>query len=198
MSVWPPGARDVGLAARRTETGCRSGRPAPRMSVWPPSAQDVSLAARRLEPWRASCFFRKISTETPIEAKRKPFCSRLKGEQSELVLGRTGKTEFIPWLVDLYAHGLVALAPQLHLLDITGPPFVDKNNPLAKKSMEAYEKMGDAIAMQYAGSDAHYKMFTALRGHWNMMMKHCYMITVVRPHYNNAYMDSSKQNAINM
>ena len=57
-----------------------------------------------------------------------------------------------------YAHGLVALAQQLHLLGITGPPIVDKNNPLAKKLMEAYEKMGDAIAMQYAGSDAHIKV----------------------------------------
>ncbi|WZZ18792.1 hypothetical protein YC2023_111881 [Brassica napus] len=97
-----------------------------------------------------------------------------------------------------YAHGLVALAQQLHLLGITGPPIVDKNNPLAKKLMEAYEKMGDAIAMQYAGSDAHIKMFSALRGDWNMMMKHRDMITAVRRHYNNAYMDSEKQNAINM
>ncbi|KAJ4875919.1 Uncharacterized protein Rs2_40940 [Raphanus sativus] len=102
-SVWPPGAqkRDIGLAARRP--GCWYGRPAPRTSVWPPGAQkrEVGLAARRPGLWRASCFFRKISMETPIEAKRMPFRSRLKGEQSELVLGRTGKTELIPWLVDL-------------------------------------------------------------------------------------------------
>ncbi|KAF8114274.1 hypothetical protein N665_0039s0038 [Sinapis alba] len=97
-----------------------------------------------------------------------------------------------------YAHGLVALARQLHLLGITGPPIVDKNNPLAKKLMEAYEKLGDAIAMQYAGSDAHIKMFSALRGDWNMMMKHRDMITAVRRHYNNAYQDSEKQNAINV
>ncbi|CAH8390952.1 unnamed protein product [Eruca vesicaria subsp. sativa] len=100
--------------------------------------------------------------------------------------------------VSQYAHGLVALARQLQLLGITGPPIVDKNNPLAKKLMEAYEKMGDAIAMQYAGSDAHIKMFSALRGDWNMMMKHRDMITAVRRHYNNAYHDSEKQNAINM
>ncbi|KAG2259592.1 hypothetical protein Bca52824_078886 [Brassica carinata] len=100
--------------------------------------------------------------------------------------------------VSQYAHGLVALAQQLHLLGITGPPIVDKKNPLAKKLMEAYEKMGDAIAMQYAGSDAHIKMFSALRGDWNMVMKHRDMITAVRRHYNNAYLDSEKQNAINL
>lgn len=42
------------------------------------------------------------------------------------------------------------------------------------------------------------QMFSALRGDWNMMMKHRDMITAVRRHYNNAYMDSEKQNAINM
>ena len=56
------------------------------------------------------------------------------------------------------AHGLVALAHQLQKLGIRGPPIVDKNTPLGKKLMEVYENMGDAIAMQYAGSDAHIKV----------------------------------------
>lgn len=57
-----------------------------------------------------------------------------------------------------YANGLVVLDHQLHLLGIRGPPVVDMNNPLAEKLMEAYEKMGHVIAMQYAGSDAHTKV----------------------------------------
>ncbi|KAG2305380.1 hypothetical protein Bca52824_034031 [Brassica carinata] len=97
-----------------------------------------------------------------------------------------------------YSHGLVALNRQLRTLGITGPPIVDKDNPVAKKLMEVYESAGDAIAMQYAGSEAHTKMFSALRGEWNMMMKHRDIITAVRRHYNNAYQDGEKQNAINV
>nr|VDC63806.1 unnamed protein product [Brassica rapa] len=97
-----------------------------------------------------------------------------------------------------YANGLVVLDHQLHLLGIRGPPVVDMNNPLAEKLMEAYEKMGHVIAMQYAGSDAHTKMFSALRGDWNMMMKHHDMLTAVHRYYNNAYNDSEKQDAINV
>lgn len=97
-----------------------------------------------------------------------------------------------------YSHGLVALNQQLHTLGITGPPIVDKDNPVAKKLMEVYENAGDAIAIQYAGSEAHTKMFSALRGEWNMMMKHRDIITAVRRHYNNAYQDGEKQNAINV
>ncbi|KAH0921728.1 hypothetical protein HID58_021746 [Brassica napus] len=97
-----------------------------------------------------------------------------------------------------YSHGLVALNQQLRTLGITGPPIVDKDNPVAKKLMEVYENAGDAIAIQYAGSEAHTKMFSALRGEWNMMMKHRDIITAVRRHYNNAYQDGEKQNAINV
>lgn len=41
-------------------------------------------------------------------------------------------------------------------------------------------------------------MFCALRGEWNMMMRHRDIITAVRRHYNNAYQDGEKQNAINV
>ncbi|KAF8049362.1 hypothetical protein N665_2227s0003 [Sinapis alba] len=97
-----------------------------------------------------------------------------------------------------YSHGLVALNQQLRTLGIKGPPIINKDNPVAKKLMEVYENAGDAIAMQYAGSEAHTKMFSALRGEWNMMMKHRDIITAVRRHYNNAYQDGEKQNAINV
>ncbi|KAH0866076.1 hypothetical protein HID58_083287 [Brassica napus] len=97
-----------------------------------------------------------------------------------------------------FAYGLVALARQLQKLGIRGPPIVDKNNPLAKKLMEVYENMGDAIAMQYAGSDAHIKMFSALRGDWNIIKKNRDKIIALRRHLYNTFQDSEKQNAINV
>ena len=62
-----------------------------------------------------------------------------------------------------YSHGLVALNQQLRTLGITGPPIVDKDNPVAKKLMEVYENAGDAIAIQYAGSEAHTKVIFDLQ-----------------------------------
>ncbi|KAL0699609.1 hypothetical protein Bca4012_055731 [Brassica carinata] len=97
-----------------------------------------------------------------------------------------------------FANGLVALAQQLKIMGIRGPPVVDKNNPLAKKLMEVYEKMGDAIAMQYAGSDAHIRMFSALRGDWNMIKKNRDKIIAFRRYLYNTFQDSEKQNAINV
>ncbi|KAJ4889430.1 Phosphoinositide phosphatase SAC5 [Raphanus sativus] len=97
-----------------------------------------------------------------------------------------------------FANGLVALAHQLQISGIRGPPVVDKNNPLAKKLMEVYQKMGDAIAMQYAGSDAHIRMFSALRGDWNMIKKNRDKIIAFRRYLYNTFQDSEKQNAINV
>ncbi|KAJ0237344.1 SAC domain-containing protein [Hirschfeldia incana] len=97
-----------------------------------------------------------------------------------------------------FANGLVALAHQLQILGIRGPPVVDKNNPLAKKLMEVYVNMGDAIAIQYAGSDAHIRMFSALRGDWNMIKKNRDKIIAFRRYLYNTFQDSKKQNAINV
>lgn len=57
-----------------------------------------------------------------------------------------------------YAHGLVALEHQLRTLGISGPPVVDLNNPLAIKLMEVYQNMGNTLALQYGGSEAHSKV----------------------------------------
>ncbi|XP_019090804.1 PREDICTED: phosphoinositide phosphatase SAC5 [Camelina sativa] len=97
-----------------------------------------------------------------------------------------------------YAHGLVALGHQLRTLEISGPPVVDLNNPLAIELMEAYQNMGNTLALQYGGSEAHSKMFCDLRGNWNMVTRQRDIFTAMRRHYNNAYQDSDKQNAINV
>ncbi|KAL1224123.1 Phosphoinositide phosphatase SAC5 [Cardamine amara subsp. amara] len=97
-----------------------------------------------------------------------------------------------------YAHGLVALEHQLRTLDISGPPVVDLDNPLAIKLMEVYQNMGNTLALQYGGSEAHTKMFCDLKGNWNMVKRQRDIITAVRRHYSNAYQDGDKQSAINV
>ncbi|XP_024008255.1 phosphoinositide phosphatase SAC5 [Eutrema salsugineum] len=97
-----------------------------------------------------------------------------------------------------YAHGLVALGHQLHTLGISGPPIVDLNNPLAISLMETYQNMGDILALQYGGSEAHTKMFSDLRGNRNVVDRPREIIIAWTRHYNNAYQDIHKQNAINV
>ncbi|CAH2037189.1 unnamed protein product [Thlaspi arvense] len=97
-----------------------------------------------------------------------------------------------------YAFGLVALDQQLQTLGVTGPPIVDLNNPLALSLMDTYQNMGDTLALQYGGSEAHSKMFSDLRGNRNVVDRPREIIIALTRHYNNAYQDSHKQNAINL
>lgn len=57
-----------------------------------------------------------------------------------------------------YAYGLVALGRQLHSFGFTNSPKMDLDNPLAEELMQAYESMGDTLALQYGGSAAHNKV----------------------------------------
>ncbi|XP_010537649.1 PREDICTED: phosphoinositide phosphatase SAC5-like isoform X2 [Tarenaya hassleriana] len=97
-----------------------------------------------------------------------------------------------------YALGLMALRRQLHALGITASSTIDLSSPPATTLMEIYQTMGDTLALQYGGSEAHNKMFCDLRGEWNLVNKHRDIFIALRRHYSNAYLDSQKQNAINM
>uniref|UniRef100_A0A1J3GAA0 Phosphoinositide phosphatase SAC5 n=1 Tax=Noccaea caerulescens TaxID=107243 RepID=A0A1J3GAA0_NOCCA len=97
-----------------------------------------------------------------------------------------------------FAFGLVALEHQLQTLGIEGPPIVDVNNPLALSLMNTYQNMGDTIAQQYGGSEAHSKMFSDLRGDRNVVDRPRELLIALTRYYNNSYQDSHKQNAINL
>jgi hypothetical protein len=57
-----------------------------------------------------------------------------------------------------YAFGLAALGHQMHILGLCDVPRVGSRSTLAITLMEIYEKMGDALAIQYGGSAAHNKV----------------------------------------
>ena len=54
-----------------------------------------------------------------------------------------------------YAYGLAALGRQLHALALTDMPKVDPDSSIAAALMDMYQSMGDALAQQYGGSEAH-------------------------------------------
>ncbi|AQL01378.1 Phosphoinositide phosphatase SAC2 [Zea mays] len=64
--------------------------------------------------------------------------------------------------------------------------------------MHFYERMGDTLALQYGGSAAHNKIFSAKRGHLKFAIQSQEFFRTLQRYYSNAYMDAYKQAAINL
>ena len=78
---------------------------------------------------------------------------------------------------------------------------VNKINPrsiVATELMNLYEAMGDCIALQYGGSEAHSKFFKRQKGSWEATTQSQDMMTSFRRFYSNTYTDAAKQAAINL
>lgn len=97
-----------------------------------------------------------------------------------------------------YAYGLAALGHQLHALGSTESPEVHLDSPLSRHLMHFYERMGDTLALQYGGSAAHNKIFSAKRGHLKFAIQSQEFFRTLQRYYSNAYMDAYKQAAINL
>lgn len=54
-----------------------------------------------------------------------------------------------------YAYGLEALGRQLQAVGLTDTPKIDPDCEVAVALMDMYHNMGDSLALQYGGSEAH-------------------------------------------
>lgn len=63
-----------------------------------------------------------------------------------------------------FAYGVVALGHQLHTLGVLGTEEINPDCSLAYQLMEMYENMGNVLAWQYGGSEAHGTFFDRMRG----------------------------------
>lgn len=54
-----------------------------------------------------------------------------------------------------YAYGLEALGRQLQAVGLTNIPKLDPDCGVAAALMDMYQNMGDSLALQYGGSEAH-------------------------------------------
>jgi hypothetical protein len=54
-----------------------------------------------------------------------------------------------------YAYGLEALGRQLQAVGLTDSPKIDPDSGVAAALMDMYQNMGDSLALQYGGSEAH-------------------------------------------
>lgn len=57
-----------------------------------------------------------------------------------------------------YVFGLIAAGRQLHAVGLSDTPEIDMNGKVAETLMFMYEHMGNVLALQYGGSNAHNKV----------------------------------------
>ncbi|KAL6758620.1 hypothetical protein V8C86DRAFT_1459914 [Haematococcus lacustris] len=97
-----------------------------------------------------------------------------------------------------YACGLAGFGRQLFLLGLSDIPHVDDDSSIARVLSSQYEFMGDSLAMQYGGSDAHSVFFQRQKGGWEASTLGKDVITSIRRFYSNSITDAEKQDAINL
>lgn len=97
-----------------------------------------------------------------------------------------------------FSYGLLVLGDQLHTLGVSPSTQLDPASSLAAELMNAYEKMGNALALQYGGSEAHTGVFEKWRGNWDALMQSRNVLTSLRRFYSNVVTDEDKQEAINL
>jgi len=103
--------------------------------------------------------------------------------------------------------GITALAQQLVVMGIHSSTELDSNSEIVHVLVEMYGEIGDYIALQYGGSEAHKKVgpgklgagaagSSAVQG--PTMGKHKEFLTSIRRYYSNTFTDRVKQDAINL
>lgn len=97
--------------------------------------------------------------------------------------------------VSQFAVGMRALGQQLYAMGIRNTPLLENSSQLVRVLTQLYSVVGDAISMQYGGSEAHKNVKnTANRENF----KHRELLTSIRRYYSNSFTDMAKQDAINI
>ena len=100
--------------------------------------------------------------------------------------------------VSQFAFGLLAFGDQLHALGIAPSDELDPRSTMAAVLMRLYEQMGDALAHQYGGSNAHSGFFQRWRGDWSAARQSKDFLTTLKRFYSNTVTDEEKQHAIDL
>lgn len=167
------GSDDAGSAAERCEDAAQAWRAASAVRVVPPTAESLCgqkhCAGSDADVWLQHGVLRTNCIDC---------------------LDRTNVTQ--------YAFGCCALGRQLHALGLLDSPDLDVDSSVALTLMDMYQAMGDVLALQYGGSEAHTPILAARRGQWRVATQTKEAIVSMRRFYNNAYTDDEKQDAINL
>uniref|UniRef100_K3X291 SAC domain-containing protein n=1 Tax=Globisporangium ultimum (strain ATCC 200006 / CBS 805.95 / DAOM BR144) TaxID=431595 RepID=K3X291_GLOUD len=103
--------------------------------------------------------------------------------------------------VSQFAVGMRALGQQLYAMGIRNTPLIENSSQLVRVLTQLYSLVGDAISMQYGGSEAH-KNVNNVKAVKNTAtienFKHRELLTSIRRYYSNSFTDMAKQDAINI
>uniref|UniRef100_H3HC09 SAC domain-containing protein n=1 Tax=Phytophthora ramorum TaxID=164328 RepID=H3HC09_PHYRM len=97
--------------------------------------------------------------------------------------------------VSQFSVGMRALGQQLYVMGIKNTPLLESRSQLVLVLMKLYSLMGDAISMQYGGSEAHKNVKNSAA---RENVKHRELLTSIRRYYSNSFTDTAKQDAINI
>ncbi|KAG0560065.1 hypothetical protein KC19_10G151800 [Ceratodon purpureus] len=97
-----------------------------------------------------------------------------------------------------YAYGLEALGRQLQGVGLTDVPKLDPDCGVAAALMDMYQNMGDSLALQYGGSEAHNYVFPERQGKWKATTHSQEFMKSIRRYYSNTITDGEKQDAMNL
>lgn len=99
-----------------------------------------------------------------------------------------------------FSAGVEALGQQLVVMGIRSSPKLDPSSIIVRMLIDMYVEIGDQIALQYGGSEAHKKVASAgaTSNIPGQLGKHKELLTSIRRYYSNAFTDRLKQDAMNL
>ncbi|KAH7278461.1 hypothetical protein KP509_38G042400 [Ceratopteris richardii] len=97
-----------------------------------------------------------------------------------------------------FSFGLAALGQQIQALRLHQNQKATPESKVGLLLMHLYEEMGDALALQYGGSNAHNTILSNSQGKWKAATQSLDLLRSIKRHYSNSYTDGLKQDAINV
>ena len=106
-----------------------------------------------------------------------------------------------------FSAGVEALGQQLVVMGVRTVAKLESTSSIVKLLIDMYVEIGDHIALQYGGSEAHKKVnhthqqsiSSSSNSSIHMPMgKHKELLTSIRRYYSNAFTDQAKQDAMNL
>jgi hypothetical protein len=98
-----------------------------------------------------------------------------------------------------FSAGVEAVKQQLVVMGIRSHPKLDPSSNIVRVLIDMYVDIGDHIALQYGGSEAHKKVSTERsESIVGPIGKHKELLTSIRRYYSNAFTDRLKQDAMNL
>ena len=97
-----------------------------------------------------------------------------------------------------FSAGVQAMEQQLVVMGIRSNPKLDPASNIVRVLIDMYVDIGDHIALQYGGSEAHKKVQAGGAEPIIPLGKHKELLTSIRRYYSNAFTDRLKQDAMNL